>query len=468
MASITSSSGGGSYVSGLISGIDTATLIKTAVNARLKSAVRLDDQISAATTRISAYSELQRYATATRDALAALKEGGSFGAKQVTAKSSSAAAAENILSASVGSDAKSGTHRVVVEQLAQEMRVSGAAQTSKILALGLSGSFTLARAGTTGTTIRVTPDMTLADIASAISAAAGDSGVEADIVQSGAGYALVLSGAETAQSFTAEHAEGDDILNLLGVTDGDGGFVTLAQAPQQAIIRFDGSTLASDTNRFADILGGLSLTLENAAPDTTITLTVGNDSAGITEAVQAFIDSYNNLRGYLAQNQKVESGAVSAYAYLFGEALPRSMSQTLAQHVTAAYGGGDYNSLGALGITLNSSNALELDKEHFTDILENHYAGVESFFAGSSGFAETLSVMLENYAGEDGLIDSRVAQLQAENDNRTLRADAIREKADAYEQQLITRYAEMESRILTASILKRQITALLESGNGND
>ncbi len=49
----------------------------------------------------------------------------------------------------------------------------------------------------------------------------------------------------------------------------------------------------------------------------------------------------------------------------------------------------------------------------------------------------------------------------------TRRSNEIKDKAEAYQTQLIARYAQMETRIEKANILKKQIEALTK-GNSDD
>jgi len=466
MVTISSNSTGTTYLNGTISGLDTAALINTAVTAKLKPADRLDDQISTNTTKISAYTDLQTYSNNVTTALNKLKSGGSaITAKQVTTKSSDAISADTVLSASVTSNASSGTYRVVVQQLAQAMSVNGATQTSNTTALGLSGTFDLGLAGGTAATISITATMSLKDIADMINAVAGNSGVEATIMRTGSGYALVLTGNETAKPFTVANITGDNVLQSLGITDSSGNFSSIAQEPKQAMITLNGTTITSDSNTLENVLDGLTLSLENAAPSTTISVTVGNNVNGIEDALQEFVDAYNTLHSYLVQNQKVTDGAVSSYAYLYAETVLRNMSQQISGIITANYGNGDYNSLGAIGITLDSSNKMVLDSESLSTALSSNYGAVIDFLASGSGFADTLYTSIDRYAGTNGVISERITALQTENGDLTLKSDTIKERVNAYEQQLITRYSAMETRILTANILKKQIAAILEGSS---
>jgi flagellar hook-associated protein 2 len=199
-----------------------------------------------------------------------------------------------------------------------------------------------------------------------------------------------------------------------------------------------------------------------------VTLTIGNNTTGVKEALQEFVEAYNTLRSYLDQNQSVTDGAASSSAYLYGESLMRSMNQTLARILPLSYGDGDYNSLGSFGITLNTDNHLEIDETALDAALGNHFSEVVDFLANGSGFADTMYDMLNGYAGDNGTIADRVSQLQTENSDLTSRSDTIKEAANAYETMLIERYSKMEVQIQTANIIKRQIEALLNGSNDND
>jgi flagellar hook-associated protein 2 len=474
MSTITNSSTGTTYLSGSVSGINSAALIKAAVDAKLKKADRIDDSVSSNATKISAYQTLQSQVQDVTEALAKLKKGtsttnSSFDAKQVTAKSSDSTAADNILKATVTSSAPAGTYRVVVQQLAQSMAVTSAVQSSKTAALGMAGSFNLALEGYAGAAINITAGMSLEQIASTINAASAQSGVTASLMQTGSGYKLVLTGAETAKEFSVSGITGTDVLQGLGVTNSSGGFATVSQEAKPAIITLNGTTIESDTNRMDNVLDGLTLDLENAAPSTTITLTIGNNTEGVKETIQEFIDAYNTLRDYIAQNQKVTDGTVSEYAYLFGDNLLRTMSQSLSRLLVQPYGSSDYNSLGSMGITLDENNHLVLDEDALDTALENHFADVKDFFASGSGFADSIHTMLSEYGvASTGDIAERINTLTALNGELTTKSDDIKERTDMYEKMLINKFANMETKINQANVLKKQIEAILKGSTDSD
>lgn len=477
MSTIYTTSSGTSFLTGTASGIDTASLITAAVNAKLKPANRLDDTIDKNTSRISAYQQLQTYTQDMLDALERLKSSSTtktsaFDEKQVTTKSSDSTSPDNILTASAAANTAAGSYRVVVQQLAQAMSVTSATQSSSSGALGFTGSFDLGLEGYTASTINITAGMSLSDIASAINATTSSSGVQASLMQTGSGYKLVLTGTDTAKEFSISNVSGDNVLQGLGITNSSGSFATVSQAAQQAIITFNGTTIESDSNTLENVISGLTLTLDNAAPSTTITVTVGNNTDGVKEAVQDFVDAYNTLRKYLAQQQAVVDGAVSSTAYLFGESIVRTMSQSLSQMITRSYGSSDYNSLGALGITLNASNELELDETVLETALSSDFNAARSFFATSSsnaGLADTLYTTLNAYGDSSkGDITTRINELTTLNSDLTSRSDRIKEQADTYQTVLVNKYATMEAQIERANILKRQIEAILQGTTNND
>lgn len=474
MPTVTSSSGA-TYVPGIASGLDTSALIEAAVAAKLKKSDRIDDVISKQTYQVSAYSQLQRSAQAAQDAIEKLKSvtsgSNAFTDKQVTTKSSNSTAAENILSATASSSARFGSYKVVVSQLAAAMSVNGATQSSQSAALGYSGAFRLGADGYAGADITITAGMSLQDMAAAINAVSASTGVAADIMRTGSGYTLVLTATDTATNFSVTDTNG--VLAQLGIVDSAGDFTTIAQKPQPAIITLNGTTITSQSNTLEDVLVGVTIQLDNAAPDTTITIDVGNNTDGVKEAVQEFITAYNGLRTYLDQFQQVDAaGNHASYAYLVGDVTTRSMTSSLASLLSVSYGTGDYNSLGALGITLNSSNQLVLDEKTFDMALEADFDAVASFFASSgdqTGFADAMHTLLGQYANTDnGALQNRITALEADNLDLTARSDYIKEQATTYEQTLIIRYSNMETKIKLAEILKAQIEAILNGSTNND
>jgi flagellar hook-associated protein 2 len=396
MAQLSISSSGTTFLSGTVSGIDTQSLIQNAVNVKLLPRKRIDDTVSANTNKITAYQSLQTQANALKAAFAKLQTdpvlGNVFAGRQATYTSSNPSITPaSVLSATVTSSALSGNHTVIVNSTAKAFAAQATlSQSSTSTALGFSGSFDIGEAGKTATTINVTSSSTLQDIANAINATTATSGTSADILQTSPGqYQLVIRGADTAKAVTVSNITGTNVLQNLGVTNGAGAFTNITQPPTQASITLDGSTVLSDSNKFSNVLSGLTIDVVSAAPGTTINVTVGNDTAGVKAAIQGVIDTYNTLKTNIDALKKVgDDGTVDPKAYLFNENLNTSLANNIRSLVTGSYGSSSsYNGLSSLGITLDADGKLVMDSSKLDTALANNFNDVMAVFATNTKFS---------------------------------------------------------------------------------
>ncbi|HMR32200.1 MAG TPA: flagellar filament capping protein FliD [Geminicoccaceae bacterium] len=378
-----SSTGTTSRLSGTSSGIDTEAMVEALTQTKLLPAERLESRITENDAKIAAYAELRTLLADLSSAVEGMRNppgflGRSqnlFEAKEAYFSSDTSTSPSTLLAVTPDATADIGSHEVVVHQLAtaRKLMADGVADRSVDLASVLNdgtaftGSFTLGLAGGDTATIAVDGGMSLDDLREAINATSSTSGVTASVLRvSASEHRLVLTANATGKEVVMTPAGGDDVLGIVGLSD-DGG-ATLKnpiQEPLQARVEIDGVMLTRDSNRITDAVDGLSLDLYRAEPGTTVTVEVGRSLAGVKEQVGAFVDAYNALRDFVARHNRFsDDGGVDDEAVLFGDTTLRSISQTLDRIVTGRVDGLAADapaSLGALGITLDESNHLEVD-----------------------------------------------------------------------------------------------------------
>ena len=398
---VNQTSSGQTYITGTVSGLDTESLIQSAVAAKTAQATALTTQVSTNTSKITAYQTIQTYMGKVESALLALNSatnstglnvsgttgtpGSAFNSKSVSYTTSDGSSATSLLTVTADGTAAAGSHKIIVQQVAQDEQVVSDAQTSNTTALGYNGSFSIGLANGGSSTINVTSGMSLKDVENAINATTATSGVSADILQSSTGYQLVISGNTTDENLSVSNVSGDDVLQGLGVTtDSSGDFKTITQAAQGAQISLDGATVTSSTNEFDNVLTGISIDVANAAPSTTITATLSNDTSDVETAINNVITAYNTLRDYLAAEQSVGSdGTIDSSQYLYNDSIVNNSAAQLSNILTGLFttGSGTINSLASLGITLDSNNHLAISNQTMLDnALNNNYSAVSALF----------------------------------------------------------------------------------------
>lgn len=401
-------SGSTTYVVGTSSRLDTSALIENAVAAKNLKADRIDVQVDENQAKISAYSEFQTLSQNVQSALEALKrpasflsdEGNIFDGRAGYVGTSDGSDASAYVDIAVERNAAIASYEIEVLQTAEAHKAIGTSFADKNADLGYAGTFDIGLAGATAATINVTADMSLQELADAINAQSDTTGVQAAILKvSETDFQLVLTAQETNKAIEVTNVTGDDVLNLVGVTDGVGGFQNVLQAEQPAIIEVDGVTVTRDDNVFDDLLDGVEINVRNAAPGTIITLDIDNDVSSVKDAIVNFVDAYNELRSFITKNQQVSSdGAVSEGAVLFSDFLIEGLSGTIADVV-----GADFSSASALatirelGLTFGANNQLTISDEAALDTaILNNYDDVVSFFSSDFASDNTQFALLSN------------------------------------------------------------------------
>lgn len=402
-----STNGSTTYLSGTISGLDTTSLVEAAVAQKTARADTLDAKVTANTSKISAYQTLQSLLTAITDSLSSLKSvaysslstgGNAFDEKSAFLTASDGSDATDIIAVSADDDAVAASYAITVTQLAKAMKVASAAQDATA-ALGSSGDFTIGVEGGATATIAVTADMTLKDLASAINAQSGTTGVSATLLKvDGGDYRLVLSADDTDVDIQVTDASG--AAQAIGLTDSDGAFANMLQAAQPAIATIDGLEVTSSSNQLTDTIPGLSISLLQATTGQTITLDIEPNYEDVKTAITGFIDAYNALRDFIDTNQTVSAdGTVADDAVLFADSILRSVTKQLSGALGQSVASADdtVSSLAALGITLNADNQLELSDETTLDnlLLEN-LDGLQSFFESQFTTSDSALKLLKN------------------------------------------------------------------------
>ncbi len=413
--SSTGSTTSGSAVTSASAALDTETLIENAVAARNAKADAIEVQVTEAETKVSAYQELESLLLTLEDSLDDLRnpssstETDAFDERSVSLTASGGAEATDILGASVDSNADIGTYTIVVSQIATEHKIASDSQSSRSTALGLSGTFTLSAGANTSSSLEITIDMTLDDIADLINNETDSTSVSASVLKVNDGsFLLILSSSETNETISLADSSGD-ALETLGLITASGGIGNELQAAQPAILSVDGVSVTRSSNEIDDLIDEVTLYLYGAASGTTITLDVGADLSGINTAIGTFVDAYNAVRDFILTQQETNSdGSAADDAALFGDSLIRSLSAELSDLL--AIQNSDGSSLAAFGISLDEDNKLVINSTTLSEALASDLDGLTSLFRFEATTSSTNLAVIDNgSASADGTFTLDIA-----------------------------------------------------------
>ncbi|MCW2582186.1 MAG: Flagellar hook-associated protein 2 [Klenkia sp.] len=414
-------------VDGLVSGLDTTSIISGLMAVESRPKTLLQNQITVAQAKASAYRAVNTRFDAIRTAAEALTSASLQAAK--TASSSSAS-----LTASASSSASTGRVTFTVLQLASTQEVMServfTSATASVTDDGVRPSWpiqVLDAEGRVTDTIVVPAGSSLADVAELISASGY--GLDATVVQVGNGEFRLKVVADS---------EGSAGAFRIGLTGEDGSPDELAfrqtSPAQGAIVDLGGGIRASSaSNTFENLIPGTRITVSKL--ESAVTVTVGSDDAAITAKVQALVDAANGALG--VSKGYTTSTAGQATATLQGDRALVQLSDQVLSAISSAIGG---KSASTIGLQLTRDGKVTFDAAAFTAKLGSDPAAVTALLSGTdttTGIAGKLAALAKTAS------DSSTGTLVQLATGRDTLAKAIQEKVDAFDIRLAARQATL-------------------------
>lgn len=460
MATVSSTSSG----SGLLDVNGLVTQLVAAERAPLdKRLTRIDTKL---TTQFTALSQLKGSLSTFQNALSGLKDAGSYVSRSVSVGDTT------LFNATATSTAGVGSYDVEVLQLAKAAQVGSAAFAGGSTSVVGTGTLML-QLGSNAFTVTIdSSNNTLAGIRDAINAATTNTGVQATLLTGTSGSKLVLTGAQTG------------VANTLKVTTngGDGGLaqlvydppnpsgLSLIQAAQDASIKVSGFAATSATNTFTTAIDGVTLNLLKAAPGTTATLGVANDTGTVTNRVNSFVSAFNavakqiaSLRAYDAASQK--AGPMLGDALLTG--IEAQLRRVLSAPVTGA--NGSYTTLASLGITTGTDGTLSVNATKLQTALAAGSTMVSGVLGGANGVATKLSTYLDSQLATSGQIAARTDSIAAQRKTLNAQAEAINVRMALVQARYQKQFGSLDTLLTkmqgTSDYLTKQLASLSTSSS---
>jgi len=408
---------GGHHLSidGLISGFNTTQIVDAIMAAERRPIALLQDRQEQANAELAAIRALNTQLLALQSAAQALTRPLAFQGKTVSVSDT------DILSATAGSSAATGTYRLTVNSLARahQLASQGFADTDTTT-VGTGEIQVQVGDGDTTTIEITTANNTLAGVRDAINAA--DAGVTATIINDGSEaypYRLVLTaddtGAENTITITSTLSGGtapvfdsnsisavvaDDGNTYSGTATSSGTYTgttnrsyliqivqgsftsgtfgagdtfyvdayvpTLQEASDAEIVVGSGSgqiVVTSASNTVENVVPGVTLNLLKADSDSPVEITVANDTSTIRTNIETFVNRYNDVVSFIRQQTRYD-----AETALFG---------------TVPGLDGTYDGLYSVGISVSATGTLSIDSDQLDEALSENLDAVARLFQAS-------------------------------------------------------------------------------------
>lgn len=319
---------------------------------------------------------------------------------------------------------------------------------------------------------------TLTDIAKAINAASGV-GVTATVMNDGTGKQNLLirsnsTGTDGAFTITATEGTGGSISvpsNLSRLSYVAGSYnMAATQTAQNATMTVNGVAVSSQTNTFADVVPGVTLTAAQLTTQPAV-VTVARDTAAITKNVQDFISAYNALNSTLAEATKYDA-TTGAAGVLQGDSVATGLGNALRSVMGATINSGStYTRASQLGITAALGGALSLDASKLTAAMAADQDNTQKFFTAfngsndKNGFGVRVKDFVNGLLASTGTVTTKANAIQKALNTNAAAQNAVNAKATLFEERLKKQYSTLDAKMASLSALNSYVAQQVTTWN---
>lgn len=422
---------------GIGSGLDLEALISGFVSIEKIPIGVINGRISEANQQLSGVGSLVSLLKTVESSAEGLDETNEV--RAVSASSSD----ESFVTATASDAALLGSYDLRVNQLANAQATASQTYTTNTSGIVGTGAIGI----TVGTNTQVDIVLTGSEDLDGVAALINDSNarVSASVIFDGSSYRLMIQGDDVGSANTISFQENSITmgLNLPGST---------ITAAQDSLMELNGITVTRSSNTIADLLQGVTLTLnrEMAVTDGDVKMRVDNDTEALRGKIEGMTGAVNNVLGFL--NLQLSSGAQEGSATsLAGDTTLQGLQRRLMSMLSSGYThNGSTVSMGNVGIVLGDDGGLSVDSDKFATALQTDPGALQSLFAGDgvTSFSALLkSIVTEYTLSGTGTLVTKQSGLKERIDQFDDQIQRIEERADRMEVRLRRTFTALDVRM---------------------
>lgn len=438
-------------VDGIISGLNTSSIINQLVDAARSPIRAMQSQIDTLSGRKTRLQDLNGLLSSLKTAL-----DGVDGETELPAYTASSTQPD-ALGVSVTGEVQPGSYEVRVDELAESTlkKSQGFASSSDLL----KNADLKITVGSQTTTVKIRSyngNKNIADLSDYIND--NVDGVRAYVLNTGDGgnpYRLMIEGDDT--------GDANAVSTSINFRGGGGIKLNLStqRSAQDAELSFEGIPVYSASNSPADIIPGVQFDLKDTT-DGFATVTIGRDAETMATGVQGVVDAYNAIQDFFAANIGVD-----ADSFIQGDQTVRTIQRRLQQALGAGYGNSEISGLNSIGIGTAQDGQLEFDSAAFTSTANSNFDSLVDMLTGSDGLFGAM------YSTVDTVIDPSTGIIQPRLDSIDSQVDSLGDKIlsaeyrlEQYEETLRAQFTQMESLLAQYQSTSDYLSAQLLQGLG--
>jgi flagellar hook-associated protein 2 len=445
------------------SGIDINNLAQGLVDAeKIPQKDRLDAKIAQTEAKITGFSVVKFALSELKNAFGKLNDANDFSA--IVPANTQA----TTFGVTASSTAGAGSYSLEVLQtaLAQRSASSSFGSNSEVLNGGAAFSLNLSIAGADPTTIEVstaTPDGVVKAINSA------DLGVTAQIINTGSGFTIVVSGQTGAQqSFT------------LGSDDGTGtgvtglAFDTALQSAADASFKINGLSVTRSSNTVNDVIDGVTLELF-ANTTGAARLDLNRDTTAIKSNISGLVAAYNDFEDTLKILSDRSSEVEEFGGVLAGESLLRTIRNQVRDMLTrtSSTAGSTIQAARDVGLSIDRNGKLNLDESQLDAALQNNFSEVSTMFSAGTNNQSIYSTADAGLAGDainriekmllsSGAINTQSLSAASQVKQYQTKLTELEERMDKLLNRYIKQFSVMESIVGSSNTMRESLKSTFE------
>jgi flagellar hook-associated protein 2 len=392
-----------SAVDGLVSGMNTSSLISQLMQVEAAPQDRLKAKVTTAQTAVASYQSVNSKVTALKTAAGSLNDLATWRAIKASSSSSSVTA-----TAVAGTNTAAGTTTFDVTALAKSQITTAKVDPTAAVTTGDTITVTIGPADVTDpdtgvvtdnsakrkdVTINLT-DKTAKGVADAINAKG--IGVKATVVTTG--------GAQNILQFSGTNTGADNAFTISGFDPATTDVATASNARLEigGGEEHGGYDVTSSSNTFTGLLTGVTVTVSKIEDG--VTVQAVQDVGGIADKFQALVDAANGTLTEI-NNQTAYDASSNSGSPLTGDFSVRNMSQTILSSISKGLTYPDpasttdnplpdvaFGSLSKLGIQLDETGKLTFDRNKF---IAGYNADPATFQTAGTAFGKQTSAMAD-------------------------------------------------------------------------
>jgi flagellar hook-associated protein 2 len=447
------------------SGIDTKSLAQNLAEAEITPKKDLiNTRITKTEAKISAYGYIKTALSDLQAAFSNLNDASDFSSLNPVNSQPSA------FSVTTSSTASVGTYNIEVSHVATAQRNISNSYSARDTALNDGSGFNLNLTDANGTvsTVKVLKD-TPAGMVSAINSA--KLGVTAQLINTGSGYTVMVSGEEGASKrFT---------LTSEPVTSGTLNFDTSVQAAADAKFKINGLEMTRSSNSVTDVIDGVTLDLYTTTTGSA-RLDLNRDTTTVKSNITNLVTAYNNFDTTIKELGNSKSTIKDVGGSMTGDNFLQSIRNKVRSLITAnsSTPGSDIKAARDMGISFDRNGQMTLDNAKFDTAVQSHFDQVVKTFSAGTNNKSIYSPAPAGIAGDafrslDGMLRS-TGQLTTLTDNATKQVTSYQadlKKLDDQMQKLLENYTQqfsvMDSIVGNSSSIRSGLKSTFASISGN-